>query len=222
MIKVMIDFIKNLYYMSPTVNYCEQPTGNFIARPFYAVSNIAFIIIGLLILSKGRKTVTSRAFSYSIIIVGLFSFIYDSTYSYLFQLFDIAGMFIFITLLVFLNIKRLGINLNCMWRWITLILGLLIVYFFKGEIGNIIFGVFVLFVLVSEWFIKEKNLRRDWFIGIILFMSGFVIWIFDATKIFCDPNNILNGRGVFHLFEAIAAFYIYRYYSKSATLKLVC
>lgn len=221
----MIEFIKNLYYMVPTVSYCEQPTGGLIERPFYAISNIAFLIVGFLILSRGsfsrmrqlpadKKTPLSKAFGYSMIAVGLFSFVYDATYSYLFQLLDVAGMYIFITLVMYLNTQRLGLNLHKAWRWATLALGMIIFYFFKGEIGNVIFGLFILFVIISEWMIKEKISRKDWITGIVLFALGFGIWMFDATKLLCDPNNIFNGRGIFHLLEAAAVYYFYKHYLK--------
>lgn len=215
----MIEFFKNLFYANPTVDYCEPIRDGLIARPFYAMSNIAFLIVGILILAKGKKTALSKAFGYSMILVGLFSFFYDSTYSYLFQIFDVAGMYIFITLLILLNLKRLKMVKSLWWRWPLVAIALFIFYFFKGEAGNIIFGLFVIFVLASEWFVKEKYSRKYWIIGVSLFLLGFVVWIFDATKIFCLPSGIVNGRGVFHVLESIAVYFMYKHYSQESIPK---
>lgn len=210
----MIDFIKNLYYIPPTVDFCEKATGGLIQRPFYALSNFAYIIIGLTILFSGKKSRVARAFSSAIVLVGILSLFYDATYSYFFQLLDLAGMFIFATLLVFLNLKRLEVRTHWTIRWIVVALGILVTYFLKGETGNIIFGLLVLFIIISEWFIDEKISKKDWLIGVALFLLGVLIWLPDATLTFCDPNNIFNGRGIYHVISAVAVYFLFGYYSK--------
>lgn len=211
----MFQFIKDLYHLTPTVTYCEKPIGHFIQRPFYAISDLAFIVVGLFILLTARKSSLSKVFGLTTIVVGLFLLVYDATYSYLFQLLDVTGMYILVTLFMFLNLKRMKLNIAGIYRWLLIIFSILIFYFLKGEAGNIIFGLFVIFVIASEWLIKEKISRKDWAIGVVLFVLGFIVWLPDATRTLCDPSNIFNGRGIFHLFEATAIYYLYKFYSKS-------
>jgi len=210
----MIEFISHLYNLVPTVDYCEQPTGHLIERPYYAISNFAFIVVGIVILLSNRKSPLAKAFGIAAVLVSVFSFVYDSTYSYLFQLFDVAGMYILVTMLIFLNLKRLKIEVPKIYRWLLIIISLIMFYFLKGEAGNVIFGFFVVSIIVSEWLNRESSSRLDWFVAIALFVSGFGIWLLDATKIWCDPNGIFNGRFIFHLFEAAAIYYLFRYYQK--------
>ena len=210
-------FLENLYKTQPTVKFCEEISDFVIKRPFYALSNLGYLFVGLIILRDNNKL--SKSFGWTIIAVGLFSLIYDSTYSYLFQLLDLTGMLIFINLLLFINIKDIFPLKNrniVITKVFLIIISVVLIYFIKGNSGNIIFGLFVLATLIAELYLYIRRRfggYKFFWIGFGLFLIGFVIWIFDFQKIYCDPNNIVNGRGVFHILTAIAVYYLYKFYN---------
>ena len=88
----------------PTVHYCEMALNAIIARPWYALSNIAFLIVGSVILRQGGQH--SKAFGGLALLIGTLSFVYDSTFTYLSQLFDLSGMLLLIGYLLYLNLSH--------------------------------------------------------------------------------------------------------------------
>lgn len=211
----MFNWLKNLFLSTPTVQYCEKPIGGIIERPYYALSNIGFIFIGVIILFRNKDNKLSKYFGWTAILVGILSLIYDSTYSYLFQLLDVFGMLTFITLLLFLNISRIGVKFGSWIRWVLIVFSITLTFVFKGQSGNIIFGTLILLTLASEFYLWSitKADHRFWLAGFILFLLGFGFWTTDVSKIFCDPTNIFNGRGLFHVFGALSIYFFYKFYS---------
>jgi len=201
----------------PTIKYCEVAVNGLIKRPYYAISNFAFLISGVLILLKGKGSVLSRAFGLVAILVGTLSFVYDSSYLYISQLLDLTGMLIFISLLLYLNLSLLYKNkvLILVIQIISILLGLAIIIIFQGYSGDVVFGVFVLTYILSEIHLLREGKHKDykrWMLVVVIFLIGFVFWIFDASKTYCASFGLLNGRAIFHFINAVVIYYLYEYY----------
>jgi len=200
----------------PTVRYCEEATSWVIKRPYYAISNLAFFISGAVILIKGKGSRISRIFGAMAIVIGLFSLIYDSTYTYLAQLFDLGGMLIFINVLLYLNLKKLFERIYLIIAQLLLfILSLFLIVDLQGYSGNIVFGLYVTVLVISEIYLIKtkvhKNLRK-WLMPLVIFIIGFLIWILDSQKILCSPIGLLNGRAIFHYLNAVTIYQLYKFY----------
>lgn len=205
-------------FSEPTIDYCELAIDELIKRPYYALSNIAFFISAGLILVKGKGSLLSKQFAFITILVGAFSLIYDSTYLYGFQLLDLTGMLLLINFLLFLNLKIIFKNKASLiiYQVIATLFGLLLIIIFKGYSGDVIFGIFTLLYIFSEIYLLNKGRHTDyqkWLIALIIFIIGFVFWIFDTTKVYCTDFGLLNGRAIFHYLNAITIYYLYLYYS---------
>ena len=210
-------------FSEPTIRYCEEATSWVVKRPYYAISNFAFFISGVAILIKGNGSKLSRIFSAMAITIGLFSLIYDSTYTYLAQLFDLSGMMVFVNVLLYLNLKNLFRAKNLIIAQILLfILSLAAIINFQGYSGDIVFGIYVVAVVVSEiYLIKTKihtNLRK-WLMPLSIFIIGFLIWMLDSQKILCSPIGLFNGRAIFHYLNAITIYQLYGFYNLQKELK---
>lgn len=200
---------------APTVEFCEKAGSGILARPFYAISNLPFLIISVLILRKS-KNLLALLFAATVGLVGLFSFIYDAAPSRLTQLIDLTGMFLIISALITVNITRLRINNlrnNLIVLPIITFISSFITYFLKGISGNIIFGLLVLTYIFSELYLKKENNLKEWLGAFLIFATGFIIWLFDFKNWYCLPGNYLNGRGVFHILTAISIYLLYKYYA---------
>jgi hypothetical protein len=205
---------------APTIQYCEAALNMFIARPWYAASNVAFIIAGLAILMKGGRY--SRLFGILALSVGALSFIYDATYTYLSQLFDLSGMLILIGLLLYLNLSLIVKNRR---RLLTGLIGSLVailvaIIFFKGFAGNILFGSLVLTYVISEIYLlrtKKHSNGRAWALAFGIFVLGFIFWLFDASRLYCVDLGLLNGRSVFHYTNAVTIYLLYAFYLKQVS-----
>lgn len=208
-------------FSPPTVTYCEKIGTGLIARPFLALSNLGYFFISFLILKDWRKTKLARSFGLILLLVATLSMIYDIRPIYLTQILDLSGMLILINFLLFLDLSKL---LKISRKRLFFILGVLLllsvstIIYLRGFAGNLIFGSYVLADVFIQDLLFRKKLNKDyryWVIGFLIFASGFAIWIFDVTKIFCSPLLLLNGRAIFHYFVAITLYYLYIFYLKN-------
>lgn len=201
----------------PTVRYCELPTDGFIKRPYYAISNIPFFISSFLILIEGRGSLLSKQFAFTSFLMGLLSFLYDSSYTYISQIFDLFGMMMFVNLLIYLNFKELFKARSLLLiQFIILVINMFLILSLQGYMGNIVFGGYILLVLFSEIYLVKKGVHsffRRWVLAFSIFVFGFVLWITDVKGIFCFEFGFLNGRAIFHLLSAFVVFLLFRYYS---------
>lgn len=205
----------------PTVGFCEKAGTGLIKRPFYALSNLSYLLIGFLILS--RQTRFSKAFGYTSIFIGLLSFSYDASFAYLSQLLDLFGMLLFVNLLIYLSAKRyfrLSTKKIILMQTILVAIGMVCILVFKSFSGEFVFGFFIIIVIILEFLLWRKGKAiniRLWLAGLAVFLAGFIVWIPDAAGWLCDPNNIINGRSLFHIFTAVTIYLLYRYYELQET-----
>ncbi|HRE90801.1 MAG TPA: ceramidase domain-containing protein [Myxococcota bacterium] len=105
--------IANLWL--PNIKWCEAQVCSLVVEPANTWSNLAYILIGLLLLARSRRRRhhgaphrMARTFGTAEIIVGVFSFAFHMSYSGLLQVLDFAAMFVFVGLTLSLNLVRLG------------------------------------------------------------------------------------------------------------------
>ncbi len=203
---------------APTVEFCEKAGTGLIKRPFYALGNIVYLIVGLIILRKNTRF--SRHFGYTAVFIGLASFFYDASYTYISQLVDLLGMFLFVNLIINLSARRYflySVKKLLLIQVILMGLGMVIVISFKSFTGGYVFGVFILMEVILEIFLWRKGKAHDfklWLWGLGFFVLGFAAWLPDAVFKICDPTDILNGRSVFHFLTAITVYLLYKYFEK--------
>lgn len=200
--------------LEPTVKYCEQPTDGIIKRPYYAISNLVFFLVGFIILRE--RTKLAKLFGYTTLAIGLFSTLYDTFYLYGLQLLDLTGMFIFINLLLFLNLtKFLKASKILILQLVIGLLSLMAIIYFKSYSGNIIFGLYVIALIITELILYSKNIHinlKNWLIAFGLFVLGFIFWFLDTKKVVCFNFGLLNGRAIFHYLNSISIYYLYKFY----------
>jgi hypothetical protein len=72
----------------------------------------------------------------------------------------------------------------------------------------------MLSLFILHYFIN-KNTRVFYFrhilICLLLFSIGIAVWIVDQIPFFCIPESIFQLHAFWHLFTAIAIFYLYFY-----------
>lgn len=207
-------------FQEPTITYCEAAIDWVIRRPWYALSNLSFFIAAVGVYRKDRSNL-GHLFSATILIVGLLSFLYDATYLYVFQLLDLSGMLLFINLLIWLNLMRLFPG----GKFISLqtsvgIVSMVAIIYSGGYTGNIIFGLYVSCLIVSQMTLFARGLHtgtRQWILSFVIFLLGFGVWILDASKIGCAEIGLLNGRAIFHYTSALVMYRLFIFYKSQTT-----
>ncbi len=202
----------------PTVKYCEQPLDFFLKRPWYALSGLSYIFLGLYLVIW-RKTELARKFGMLSLTVGLSSIVYDITYSYWSQLVDLTAMYLVAAGLIYFSyrVKRPALVPSLV---AMVILSLAATMFFGGYAGNIIFGLMIGYYLLREAISYRKTPNSDYrrlLIGLVLMFVGVIFWYSDTAGIYCLRFGLLNGRAIFHYFGALAFYQIYLFYEMCQT-----
>lgn len=207
----------------PTITYCEIARDVFVRRPWYALSNIAFFIAAYRIYRSEASTL-ARQFAGTVLVVGVLSLMYDITYTYISQLFDLAGMLVFINLLLFLNIRALKPRSKPLMSLVGLfMISMSCIVWFGAISGNIIFGLYVLAVVATEIRLLSLGLHRhgrQWWLALGIFAVGFGAWLFDAAKIVCFDVGLFNGRSLFHFAAAGVMYMMFQFYRKQTSSEL--
>lgn len=203
---------------TPTIEYCEKAIEGIIARPGYAISNVPFILLGIFIICKHRKTPLGLAFGLCSIIIGVFSFIYDASFTYMSQYFDWMGMFLFVLILSLLNIRRIVYvsNRNLMYLGAVILLTYSILSFITQQ-GVVFFGLGVIFIIFTETYLlisRKEKVNIGWLTALMLFFIGIIARSLDLYGIICDSSNLLNGRAVLHYLSTISIMLLFLYYNK--------
>lgn len=204
-----------------TAVFCEENLCSWIAQPSNTWSNIPFAIAGIMIVraSKGRPLL--KLLGHSAWILGLGSFMFHASASFVFEAWDLLGMFMISGLMLSFNISRYS-RMQSPGKLIGLFLAMTALAFvillnFRS-IGIALFAIQVALALHLE---VLMDLREDpvdfkyakYFIS--AFAVAFIIWNLDIHGIVCDPkNHIVTGHAVWHLLNAVAIWFIYRFYSQ--------
>ena len=205
-----------------TMHFCEELVCNsFLVQPANAISNVAFVIVGIYLLEimKDQPKIF-YIFPISAILVGITSFLYHASWTFFFQIFDVSSMFILSCLLLSFNIWRLGLISTkklIPTNLILVIISSLLMILIKGKSGEFIFGVEVVSVLILEFILFKRN--RDSIVykylnySIFTFALAFFIWIMDVKEIWClKENHIIQGHAVWHILNSFCFYFLYKFY----------
>lgn len=212
------------------MNICEAPILNsWIRQPADTWSNIAFIITGLYLLIRYRNQLNKRkillAIPLSSILIGICSFIYHASYSDELLVLDDFGIWIFITIIVSFNLKKItkfNINKILNISFILVVIPLTIMIIFQGTLGTIMVTGFYFIALILELITAPhpKNIfnYKYFYTTIILQIIALMFWILDKQKILCNPqNHIFQYHVLWHILNALAIFFIFKHYYHIST-----
>lgn len=203
----------------PTVVYCEKPIEALVKRPWYALSNFAYLGLGIVLLSKKKDAIAKR-FGYLSIAIGLASLLYDSLYTYWAQLIDLSMMLLFATTLIYSSSIRIFDRKKIVATLSLLIVfAMILIVALRGYSGNIIFGIYVSLFLGLETLLSRRKIHTGYnhlIMALILFFLGAIFWYLDASEVYCLQLGLLNGRAIFHYLGASSVYFLYKFYSLQA------
>lgn len=202
----------------PQVKWCEAQVCSWIEEPANTWSNLGYILAGVAMIRMGRRLMRRdlQFFGPAGVIVGVGSWIYHASNSFILQLFDFFGMYLFCYLLIFLNLDRGGIRMLRNSRkplWVAAIATTLLtalVDLTSFPIQMLVF-IQILAILVQEAFLFWKAIERiqtKYLLLSALFTGIAATCSFlDLKRISCEPeNHVLQGHALWHLFGAAALF----------------
>jgi hypothetical protein len=208
--------------------FCEAIHAGTIAQPVNTYTNLAFVLVGLLILNATQRGGESpfmqqRAYGYTfggaVVLIGLGSLFYHASLSFVGQWFDVMGMYLLITFMLLYDVARLrtmnGRRFALIYVLVNIALGLLLV--FIPEVRRQVFALLVVLTLALEviiWRLRRPNIRYAWLLAaVITFAAAYGIWLLDNSRMLCAPEGLLQGHAVWHVLSALAAGMVFVYYT---------
>jgi hypothetical protein len=223
----------------PDACFCEAIGLGFIRQPIDTWSNLAFVLVGLLILedvlrpSSNRSNLLAQQRTYgvvyavAVILIGLGSWFYHASLTFVGQWFDVMGMYLLGTFMVLYSFARVLSGTEpgevkskdgCIFTAsyvlfsFTLALSLIVV----PELRRYLFGMLLVATIALEVVIRRRSvmqIRTGYFIAaLLIYVLAQLIWTLDLNHIACDPKNLLQGHAIWHILTAASAGLLYWYY----------
>lgn len=212
----------------PNVKWCEAQVCGWVVEPANTWSNLAYIAIGLGLLVYAHRHQDSllRGFGWAEVVVGVTSFVYHMAWNSIFQLFDFLGMYLFVSLLLLLNLIRLG-RLDRKRLGVTLTLsvaGLTAVTPLWGWLGapiQLIVLSMIVAILATEFAMRRESIdRRFFWLSLLLLGVAFAFSVSDVTRLRCNPeDHLLQGHAIWHVLGALSLLASARFYRQFGLLQ---
>ncbi len=210
----------------PDLKHCEENLCSWITAPANTWSNLAYILIGIWLwrTARGARDGSWRKWFGPVeIVVGATSLAFHASYTFCFQFFDYAGMFLFLWLLLVLNLRRsvrVSARGQMVFFWGGLSLSLAAFLAFRAlhlPVQNL-FAAGVAGLLLWEaglWVAGQGTRYRDYVYTMMLMAAAFAFWMLDYTRVVCDPgNHFFQGHAAWHVISAFAFITAYRFYKQ--------
>ena len=222
--------------------FCEASGPGLIKQPANTWSNISFIISGLLIgwqlmqgaYSDRNNSITRNPFyaifyASIVVLLGPGSMAMHATTSDIGGFFDMLSMYLVSSFTVAYALQRffkLGtgyfiakfIVLLSFCIWADGAPYHIIFWFFGDTVFASYIGITVI-IEVGNRYIRHKHHDVRWALGAFgLLMSAFLIWNLTRTGTSpCHPDSLIQGHAAWHILDAVAAYFLYRYYASEHT-----
>ncbi len=214
----------------PDACFCEAIGSGFIRQPIDTWSNLAFVLVGLLILEDVLRPANTRSnllaqrrtygvvYAVAVILIGLGSWSYHASLTFVGQWFDVMGMYLLGTFTVLYNIARLrplsGRAFATGYVAFNIALGLSLIV--VPELRRYLFGMLLAMTIALEVVIRRRRPTRmhTAYFGaaLLIYLLAQIIWTLDLNHIVCDPVSVLQGHAVWHVLTAVSAGLLYLYY----------
>jgi hypothetical protein len=208
----------------PNIKWCEENLCAWITAPSNTWSNLAYIVLGLLMWHQARRmgSRTLGIFGPASVFVGITSLAYHASYTFFLQFFDFVGMFVFFFAIIVLNGRRLGSigERQFVPAFLGGVIGcsaLVPLLFYTGIPIQLIVMVLIAVILSQEWRLSRRDagpVRYRLYLGAIgLLAGGAICSALDVTRVWCDPtNHWLQGHAAWHVLTAGSLYLLFLFY----------
>ena len=209
--------------------FCEPLRDGFIRQPVNTYSNLAYILVGLLILTNARRDkaranllLSHRAYSLvfggATMAIGVGSFFYHASFTFVGQWFDLMGMYLFASFALLYTLARLrpmrGATFALGYVAVNTMLGYSLIV--NPEARRQIFAAMIYGVIVLEALVllaERPRIKTRYFVGALISLAvAYGIWLLDESRAWCDPAGIVQGHALWHFLTATAAGLLFLYY----------
>lgn len=212
--------------------FCEAPHHGWVRQPANAVSNLGFVVAGLLVAVRAGRlppgSVMSRAvatvFACVVVLLGPASAAMHATQSVVGGHLDMLSMYLvagFAAAWAWVRWTRRGTT-SFAAAYAASVLGCELVGLWHGEVpvvhyaGNVAFGLLLVAAVVLETLIWRRGesaiVFRHGVVSLVAMLAAFAIWLLSNAG-WCDPASLVQGHAAWHLLCAVAAYWLFRLYA---------
>ncbi len=155
----------------PGACFCEASGAGFIRQPIDTWSNLAFVLVGLLILEDILRPSSTRSnllaqrrmhgivYAFAVILIGLVSWFYHASLTFVGQWFDVMGMYLLGTFMMLYNVARLRLLSNRTFAvgYVLFNLALAISLIVVPELRRYLFGGLLVVTIFLEVLIRYRT-----------------------------------------------------------------
>lgn len=210
--------------------FCETVGTGLIRQPINAYTNVAYILVGIVILyylSHTKNNHTSFTpvtglprkllilFGLASIAVGIGSFIYHASFIFLGEQLDDDSMYLIGSYMLFFAIahhRKLSTGIFILY-FMGLNISFELLIFFFPVIRGMLFGILIVAsLMITQAYLRKglvKDEKQHFTIAIELFAAAYLIWILDKTHYLCYPNSFFQGHAIWHILSAVAGLYFF-------------
>jgi len=209
--------------------WCEASLCGWIRQPANTWSNVGFLVVGIVILvwtARGRSP-HLRGLGYVCLVTAVGSAFYHASEAFIGRVADYVGMYLGASYMLAVNVsrwrKRAGPVVRALF-WATLLAPLVVMLYAPGLATAFYVGetVFCCLGLEVALFVRERRSIRYRALVVYwaVFLVAYAAWQLDIHHVLCDPgNHLLNGHAAWHLLNAVAFLYLFRYYEQFDVLR---
>lgn len=204
----------------PDQCFCEKLHLDQIVQPVNSLTNIFFLFVGIWILFQLKTwDLFSVIYSYISIFLGIGSFFYHATMTFLGMWFDVFFMYAYILFLIlFLFYKANVLNkIQSIYIYIFLLTISGIFLLESPVYRRFLFGFYVILIIIVFFQIKKIKIIKPkyFYISLILFIISYTIWILDFYLIFCNKDSLIQGHGIWHTINSIVMYTLYLFFKEN-------
>lgn len=197
----------------PNVKWCEDTLCSWVSEPANTWSNLAFLVTAAVLFVATRKETsrTERFWPVATFWVGVSSLVYHASVTFLLQVFDFFGMYMFFCLVILLNLIRLGaVAKQALFKVLWLGVGALtVVTVVVAKVGLPVQGIVALLLLagITTEVLATRRHRNPvrWFLAAVAFIGVAAVFsASDVSRRWCDPSDhVFQGHAIWHVFNAV-------------------
>ena len=220
-------------------DFCEASHPGLIKQPANTWSNLGFMLAGLAIawqltrgtFSANRNTIT-QSFFYGtfyaciVVLLGPGSMAMHATEAAIGGWFDMLSMYLICSYSFAYALERY-FKFNPVWFSLIFAVALGSCLYVQtlpfrapivGFMGNFIFATYitltVVFELLNTFQLKLAHEKKYGLLSLGSLLLAFAIWnMWKNDSYMCDPQSLIQGHAIWHLLDALAAYFLFRFYA---------
>jgi hypothetical protein len=206
----------------PNVKWCEENLCSWVVNPANTWSNILYLVLGVLFMLRGQKANRKSIvwLGGAMIFMGMSSLIYHASYTFVLQVLDFLGMYVFLDLILALNFARAGWikKSSIMPVYWTLVLSMTLITTVLGWVNFPIQGLIIVLGVIMAFTEYRVQVSKNSYAaangnliiaGIAFLLLAVTFSVMDVSRFWCDPtDHVLQGHAIWHIFSAIGLSFL--------------